>query len=157
MYENTAFVKQKGYYIYYEKNPEMRKYMMDEANRFVHIVEQEDDRVLRNIRGVLRENEEKKKEKEAEGRGTYGLASLVVVLGLALGAVALNNRNGLADLRNQMTGIQTAIMGENNDKTTVQTIGSGVVSGTSVSSVSPAAVSGAAAAPAAAVSGGGVQ
>ncbi len=34
--------------------------MMEEANRFVHIVEQEDDRVLRNIRGVLRENEEKK-------------------------------------------------------------------------------------------------
>ena len=40
--------------------------MMEEANRFVHIVEQEDDRVLRNIRGVLRENEEKKKQEEGK-------------------------------------------------------------------------------------------
>ena len=61
-YENSMLVPQTGYYVYYEKNPEMRRYMMEEANRFVHIVEQEDDRVLRNIRGVIQEKEEKKKE-----------------------------------------------------------------------------------------------
>lgn len=129
LYENGNFSKQKGYYIYYEKNPEMRKYMMEEANRFVHIVEQEDDRVLRNIRGVLKENEERKKEREEEGKWTYGLASLVIVLGLILGAVAVNNRNGLAELKNQMEGLQTALMGDDQKNTTVETIGGGVVSG----------------------------
>lgn len=54
-------VPQTGYYVYYEKNPEMRRYMMEEANRFVHIVEQEDDRVLRNIRGVIRKRKKRKK------------------------------------------------------------------------------------------------
>lgn len=132
LYENGGFVKQKGYYIYYEKNPEMRRYMMEEANRFVHIVEQEDDRVLRNIRGVIRENEEKKKVKDTEGKWSYALASLVVVLGLALGMVAVANRNGLTELKDQMAGLQTAIMGEKEDKTTVETIGGGVVSGVSV-------------------------
>lgn len=140
LYENGNFAKQKGYYIYYEKNPEMRRYMMEEANRFVHIVEQEDDRVLRNIRGVIRENEEKKKAKDAEGKWSYALASLVVVLGLVLGMVALANRNGLAELKNQIAGLQAAITGEKDNKTTVETIGGGVVSGTSVST-DPASVS----------------
>lgn len=132
-YENSNFIKQKGYYIYYEKNPEMRNYMMEEANRFVHIVEQEDDRVIRNIRGVIRENEERKKEKDTEGRWTYGLASLVMVLGLLLGVVALNNRNGLTELKNQITGLQSALRGGGEDKTTVETIGGGVVSKPAVS------------------------
>lgn len=132
-YDNSKFEKQKGYYIYYEKNPEMRNYMMEEANRFVHIVEQEDDRVIRNIRGVIRENEERKKEKETEGKWTYGLASLVMVLGLLLGVVALNNRNGLTELKNQITGLQSALKGGENDKTTVETIGGGVVTKQAVS------------------------
>lgn len=157
LYENSSFVKQKGYYVYYEKNPEMRKYMMEEANRFVHIVEQEDDRVLRNIRGVIRENEEKKKMREEEGKWTYGLAGLVVVLGLALGVVAIGNRNGLAELRNQITGLQTEMMGEKEDKTSVETIGGGVVSGAAMGA-SAAAVSATPApspeVPAAVVSGG---
>ena len=54
-------------YIYYEKNPEMLHYMERENNRHVHIVEQEDDRVVRNIRGIIEEKEKfrtKKKQKE---------------------------------------------------------------------------------------------
>lgn len=137
LYRDSAFSKQGGYYIYYEKNMEMRNYMMEEANRFVHIVEQEDDRVIRNIRGVLRENEERKKEKEAEGKWTFGLASLVLVLGLALGAIALNNQNGLAELKNQIAGLQDALKGDEQktetDKTTVETIGGGVVTMAAVS------------------------
>lgn len=159
LYENSNFVKQKGYYVYYEKNPEMRKYMMEEANRFVHIIEQEDDRVLRNIRGVIRENEEKKKIREEEGKWTYGLAGLVVVLGLALGVVAVGNQNGLADLKKQVMGLQTAIMGEKEDKTSVETMGSGVVSGDAVSGAGAAASASPAASsvPAAAVSDGGIN
>ena len=134
LYNNGDFSKQGGYYIYYEKNPEMRNYMMEQSNRFVHIVEQEDDRVIRNIRGVIRENEERKKEKEADGKWTFGLASLVLVLGLLLGAIALNNQNGLTELKNQIAGLQAALKGEKKDeeeekdKTTVETIGGGVVS-----------------------------
>lgn len=147
LYENSNFSKQEGYYIYYEKNPEMRRYMMEEENRFVHIVEQEDDRVLRNIRGVLKENEERKKEKE-EGKWTYGMAGLVVVMGLVLAVMAIGNQNGLADLRNQLTGIQTALKGTEKEKTSVETLGGGVISGagingqanTTASNVSNAAI-----------------
>ncbi len=124
LYENVEFRKQNGYYIYYEKNPEMRRYMMEEANRLIHIVEQEDDRVLRNIRGVLQENEERKKEQQAEGRWGMGLAGVVVTLGLALAVVAINNQNGLADLKTQMKGMQSVMT----EETAIETVGGGVVS-----------------------------
>nr|MBP3598925.1 hypothetical protein [Eubacterium sp.] len=133
LYENGGFAKQKGYYIYYEKNPEMRHYMMQEENRFVHIVEQEDDRVLRNIRGVLKENEERKKEHEAEGKWGTVLASLVVVLGLVFGVVVIQNQNGLSQLKEQMQSIQTELGDSLGSDTTVQTLGAGVVSGQAVS------------------------
>lgn len=146
LYENSGFQKQGGYYIYYEKNAEMRNYMMEETNRFVHIVEQEDDRVIRNIRGVIKENEEKKKEKEAEGKATFGLASLVLVLGLVLGAVALNNRNGFSELRDQISGLQAGLQeaikgGKEGSKTDVETLGGGVVSKGAVSGQSADGVS----------------
>ena len=122
----------------------MRNYMMEETNRFVHIVEQEDDRVIRNIRGVIKENEEKKKEKEAEGKVTFGLASLVLVLGLLLGAVALNNRNGFSELRDQISGLQAGLQeavkgGKEENKTDVETLGGGVVTKGAVSGQSAGA------------------
>ena len=42
LYRSGQLEKQKGYYIYYEKNPEMLHYMERENNRHVHIVEQEE-------------------------------------------------------------------------------------------------------------------
>ena len=57
-----------------EKNPEMYQYMEKEASRHVHIVEQEDDRVLRNIRGVIAENEKRKSKKKKENRLGYAFA-----------------------------------------------------------------------------------
>jgi len=70
LYRSGQLEKQKGYYIYYEKNPEMLHYMERENNRHVHIVEQEDDRVVRNIRGIM---ERKVSDKEKTEGSTYGV------------------------------------------------------------------------------------
>ena len=144
LYRSGQFERQKGYYIYYEKNPEMRHYMMEEANRIVHIVEQEDDRVLRNIRGVLKENEEKKKKKESGERKSYGLVAVVLLLGVLLGAAAWNNKNSLSRLNEQLHGIQKEIQKEFHKDTIMETIGNGVVTPQAVNtpmSTTPAAVS----------------
>lgn len=133
LYDNGGFQKQSGYYIYYEKNPEMRQYMMEEANRFVHIVEQEDDRVLRNIRGVIQKNEDRKREQEREGKWGIGLGSLVVVLGLVFCAVVLYNQNGMAQLKNQVQHLQRTVSETAGQDMTVQTLGSGIASGQAVS------------------------
>ena len=69
---------------------------------------------------------------------TFGLASLVLVLGLVLGAVALNNRNGFSELRDQISGLQAGLQeamkgGKEGNKTDVETLGGGVVSKGAVS------------------------
>ena len=70
-----SWKNKKGYYIYYEKNPEMLHYMERENNRHVHIVEQEDDRVVRNIRGIMEEKEKfRTKKKQKEVHMGYGIA-----------------------------------------------------------------------------------
>ena len=48
----------------------------------------------------MRKRKNKKREK-----WTYGLAAMVVVLGLALGVVAWGNKNGLTEFKNQITGL----------------------------------------------------
>lgn len=73
MYRSGQLEKQKGYYIYYEKNPEMLHYMERENNRHVHIVEQEDDRVVRNIRGIM-EEKEKFRTKKNRRKYIWGMA-----------------------------------------------------------------------------------
>ncbi|MGN1205576.1 MAG: hypothetical protein ACI4SQ_01150 [Eubacterium sp.] len=136
-YENSMLVPQTGYYVYYEKNPEMRRYMMEEANRFVHIVEQEDDRVLRNIRGVMQEKEEKKKDRELGERRNYGFAALVVLLAVVFAAAAWNNKATLTRLNDQMTGIKNEIKKELNTDTTMETIGNSVVTPQAVATQVP--------------------
>lgn len=66
LYHMGNFERQQGYYIYYEKNPEMLYYMEKESKRHVHLVEQEDDRVIRNIRGIMEEKEKVKQQKNGK-------------------------------------------------------------------------------------------
>ncbi len=139
-YENGGFHRREGFYIYYEKNPEMRRYMMEEENRFVHIVEQEDDRVLRNIRGVLKENEERQREKNMGSKKNMGLAGLVLTLGLILGMTALYHGTGLDELKQQVKGIQSELKEKKDSGTTVETLSGGVVTPDAVTAAAAEAV-----------------
>lgn len=152
LYRGGKFEKQKGFYIYYEKNPEMLRYMEKEAERHVHIVEQEDDRVLRNIRGIMAEKEEQKQQKkQRDSRLSYGMGAMVAMIVILLGAAALKNQNTLNQVRDQLSRLQQMALGEQRqEETTVETLGSSL---TKKETASPAAaeavknVSGAAAAP----------
>lgn len=134
-WNNGAFSEKTGYFIYYEKNPEMRQYMMEEANREIHIVEQEDDRVLRNIRGVIQEKEAQKQQKD--NQWNHGLLAVMLVLAVMLAGFVVRSQSNVADLKNQLSSLQKSIYGER--ETTVETLGSGVVSGQAVSGDSVAA------------------
>lgn len=108
IYRGGQFEQQKGYYIYYEKNPEMLHYMEKENNRHVHIVEQEDDRVVRNIRGIMREKEQQKmrmeRRKSHVGHGIIGMVALIAIL---VGAVTMKNQTTLEQVKNQLNMLQT--------------------------------------------------
>ena len=108
VYQSGQLEQQKGYYIYYEKNPEMLRYMEKENNRHVHIVEQEDDRVVRNIRGIIKEKEHEKERKSRRnshlGHGIVGMVALIAIL---IGAVTMKNQMTLDQVKEQLRTLQT--------------------------------------------------
>ena len=73
-YENGLMVRQSGYYIYYEKNPQMQAYML-EKNLQLHEVEQEtvSDDAVRAFRRIIRK---KHKEEPVETRETEDRTSV---------------------------------------------------------------------------------
>lgn len=152
LYRSGQFERQKGYYIYYEKNPEMLRYMEKENDRHVHIVEQEDDRVVRNIRGIMEEKEKfRSYKKKKENRMSYGIAGMVALIAVLIGMVTLRNQTSLDQVKKQLNTLQTMNQGGqpgNQDRTVIETERANLTSQPSETpvlsatpSVSPAAVS----------------
>lgn len=130
LYRNGQFVRQKGHYIYYEKNPEMLNYMEKEANRHVHIVEQEDDRVVRNIRGIMEEKEKNKnRQQQRESHIGYSLGAMIAMIAILVGVAALRNQNTLNQVKDKVNALQELALGEqkNSNTTSVETMGSNLV------------------------------
>lgn len=125
LYRSGQFERQKGYYIYYEKNPEMLRYMEKENNRHVHIVEQEDDRVVRNIRGIMEEKEKlRSRNKKKENRMSYGIVGMVALIAVLIGMVTLRNQTSLDQVKKQLNTLQTMNQGGqpgNQDRTVIET------------------------------------
>ena len=143
-YDNGRLLRQSGYYIYYEKNPEMLYYMEKESKRHVHLVEQEDDRVIRNIRGIMEEKEKVKQQKNREKRTGHGLGFVAALAILLLGASTLRSQTTLTQLKNQLGDLkEAATQSRQEDKTVVETLNGKVYTKPPVT-VSGGAVSGAA-------------
>lgn len=142
LYRGGGFEKQKGYYIYYEKNPEMLAYMEKENNRHIHIVEQEDDRVVRNIRGVMEEKEHHRqalrRRQQRESRFGYSLGVVLALIVAVAGVSTLKNQRTLGEVKNQVDRLQELALGNENSQstTTVETMAGGLTKMTAT----PAAV-----------------
>lgn len=152
LYRTGSFQRQKGYYIYYEKNPEMLHYMEKENNRHVHIVEQEDDRVVRNIRGIMEEKEKiREKGRKKESRMGYSLGAVVALIAILIGAATLKNQNTLNQVKEQVNHLQQLALGEQqkSNTTTVETLGNNLVKVTATPAPTSVPASGGAVSPAA--------
>lgn len=135
--------KQSGYYIYYEKNPEMQDYMISHKKPS-KIDEQLNERALGNMRGILEHKQEEKEIKQE--RRSYGLAAALVLLAILCGYMALKNQNTLAKVEGQMAALkETMGLAETKEgdgqKTTVETLAGNVATITPPAvTVTPAAV-----------------
>lgn len=95
-YENGAMARQSGYYIYYERNPQMQAYML-EANQQMDVQEQEtvSDDAVRSFRKII----QKKHEKEAEDKEdrtsvfSYAATACLVLAVLTVGVQFYQNYN----------------------------------------------------------------
>ena len=137
--------KQGGYYIYYEKNPEMQEYMISHKKPS-KIDERLNERAVGSMREILEHKQEEKEEKQE--RRSYGLAAALVLLLFLCGYMALKNQNTLAKVEGQMLALkETMGLTEGDDKekgkqeTTVETLAGNVMAATPPAvTVSPAAV-----------------
>lgn len=123
-YKFGEIMQMGGHYIYYEKNPEMLHYMERENNRHVHIVEQEDDRVVRNIRGIMEDKEKfRTKKKQKEVHMGYGIAAVTALIVVFAFVVLMQNQSALNQVKQQLNTIQTMNRSHpaNQDKTIVET------------------------------------
>ena len=102
--ENNQLHKQKGYYIYYEKNEEMQNYMI-EQNQKGKSNEDYDDVATKRIKNVIERKDTKKSDKKNDKnvvRFTYVAGGILAAIILLVSTTMLRNYH-------QMKNLETAL------------------------------------------------
>ena len=104
-FENGLMVRQRGYYIYYEKNPLMQEYMIEKNKDFApEFIENVSDEAVVSFRKIIRNKKTKKAEKTEEKPQeemertsvfSYAATACLVLAVLAVGAGFYRNYSGL--------------------------------------------------------------
>ncbi len=101
-YKFQELMQMGGHYIYYEKNPDMQGYMINERRQIgVTPSEVVEDRAAKNFRNTVREQREIR-EQRRESRYVYLTSVLLVIVVLAIGISTMNNYD-------KMNSVQTSI------------------------------------------------
>ena len=92
-YENGFLVRQRGYYIYYEKNPLMQEYMIEKNKDLIpEITEKVEDEAVASFRKIIRNKKTKKAEEVSQEEPvhasvfSYAATACLVLAVLAVGA-----------------------------------------------------------------------
>lgn len=91
-YDNGKMCRQRGYYLYYERNEAMQEFMIEKnENRPMEEMGEVRDQAVREFREIISgKKKETKKEKSNGSLFMYASAAAVVLLALALGVNYLN-------------------------------------------------------------------
>lgn len=88
--ENGYLTRQKGYYIYYEKNPQMQSYMVDKKQMSgAEEQEKTEDEAVKKFRKIIK-GKEKEKPQETEEKPSVFSYAATACLALAVLAVGIN-------------------------------------------------------------------
>ena len=100
-FDGNRFARQRGYYIYYEKNEQMRELIMEKNKEREQVSGNEKpDVVMANFRKILKEKQEQneKRKKKAVSYGT----KVAVAMILFVGAVAMKNQTNKFGITEQI-------------------------------------------------------
>ena len=113
LYEQTSFVKQKGYYIYFEKNEKMKKYVKgvqaSETKGKAGLDHQTAGKTAERETKTEASVEERMKEINGIGKGrfAYGISGMLIIALLLSTVVMLNNYGELKNIKKTIAGYQT--------------------------------------------------
>lgn len=109
LYENGTLKRQKGYVCFYERNYEMQEYMLERSEK-KSCEDASDDRVIRNIRNVIREKEELKEQRKS-GTFMYGVSAFLVVVIIVIGINLMNNYEKMKRLNQSVDNLMNQLEG----------------------------------------------
>lgn len=109
LYENGTLKRQKGYVCFYERNYEMQEYMLERSEK-KSCEDASDDRVIRNIRNVIREKEELKEQRKS-GSFMYGVSAFLVVVIVVIGINLMNNYEKMRRLNQSVDNLMNQLEG----------------------------------------------
>lgn len=90
-YENGNLVRQRGYYIYYEKNPQMQAYMIDKnPDEHTENTGETGDDTVKNIRKIIKGKKKEEEQEQTEEKPSVFSYAATAALAAAVFAVGVN-------------------------------------------------------------------
>lgn len=90
-YENGNLVRQRGYYIYYEKNPQMQAYMIDKnPDEHTENMGETGDDTVKNIRKIIKGKKKEEEQEQTEEKPSVFSYAATAALAAAVFAVGVN-------------------------------------------------------------------
>lgn len=116
VYNNNKLCRQKGYYIYYEKNEEMQNYMV-ENKKVASIDDGYEDKAVKEIRHIIEGKKENKLEKDSGSvvNLLYAASTILAVVVLVIGATMLNNYDQMQKIEKTLNTISEHVIKDQND------------------------------------------
>lgn len=118
IYRDREFERLSGHYIYYEKNPSMQNYMIDQRKGVgIEPKSTMTDEAAQSFRQILQQKEKKRMDTGTAHRLSYALSTILVLVVLAMGIGAFNDYDGLAGLKSAIGASSGKVNSRENTET----------------------------------------
>lgn len=127
LYRNAGLERQKGYYIYYEKNECMQAYMV-EKKQGKSVDEEVEDKVIGNYRALVQEKREIGSQSQRRViAALYSACTFLAVVVLAIGVTMMNNYDKMKNMEMALNSLSQNITGERESRKTEPTVAANVL------------------------------
>ena len=117
-YKFHELMQMGGYYIFYEKNPDMQNYMINTRKQIgVTPSEVVEDRAAKNFRSAVKEKLEAQ-EQRSNSHLVYLTSVLLVVVVLAIGISAMNNYDKMNSVQSSIETLSKSVQGSSENTVT---------------------------------------
>ena len=119
-YKFHELMQMGGYYIFYEKNPDMQNYMINTRKQIgVTPSEVVEDRAAKNFRSAVKEKLEAQ-EQRSNSHLVYLTSVLLVVVVLAIGISAMNNYDKMNSVQSSIETLSKSVQGSSENTVTAE-------------------------------------
>lgn len=117
-YENGKLSRQRGYYIFYERNEAMQRYMVDHGGgESVDGKEEFEDRAMKSFRTIVQEKKEISGQKKVL-TFLYTASTFLVMVVLVIGVTLINNYEKMEGLEMALSELSRSLENENAEAVT---------------------------------------